>query len=144
MPRPTPDDIPGEIRDQITALGYSGIMEYSEHLGLNGQRLLTIFRAKHSALKVYVRLCKRLGITLDALAEIIAAGELQSLLQSFAAKEQKSLRQLSVELGASSGFLAEKIRTPGLGMLTTYIEVSQVLNKSLQEFAEILLRNNCH
>lgn len=141
MPKPTPDDLPGEIRDLIAAHGYTGAGELGEHLGLSHQRLLTVCRSKKAGLKIYIRLAGRLNLSLDQLVSRIEAGELPGLIEKLAQRERKSLRQLSTELGASPSFLSEKLKKPEAGALKTYIEVAQALNWSLQYFSEVLLRH---
>lgn len=141
MPKPVPEYIPGELRDQIAVLGYSGVMEYSEHLGLNPQRLLSVFGGKHTKLKPYWNLSRRAGMTMDSLAEAMINGRLESIVSALCKKENRSIRSLSISIDASDSFLSARLRgEKGLNGLQAYIEVAQALGWTLEKLAENCLR----
>lgn len=141
MPRPTPDIVPGELREEIARLGYAGIMEYSEHIGLNPQRLLSNFAGKHSKLRPYVALAEYAGITLDQLAGKMASGEIGSFIEQLAKRDGISVRALSLKIGASENFLHQRIKGGiYLNGLQGYIEVAHALGWTLDRWAKVCLR----
>lgn len=141
MPKPTPDYIPGEIRDQIAALGYSGVGEYSEHIGLNRVRLLSVFAGPSSTLRLYKALADSLSVSMDELKSLILSGELEAEVTALAKQQGISLNQLSMRLGASHTFLARRLRAGrNPNGLQSYIEVADALGWSLQKLTEMCLR----
>lgn len=81
MGRSGADYIPDEIRDQATALGYSGVNTYTEALGLNERRLYKFFQQTHKRLRPYYNLANFCGCTLDELLLIIEAGKLTEYIE---------------------------------------------------------------
>lgn len=141
MPKPTPDYIPGEIRDQIAALGYSGVTEYSEHIGLNRVRLLSVFAGPSSTLRLYKALADALGVSMDQLKSLILTGQLAEAIAALAKRRGVSLNQLSMQIGASHTFLARRLKSGcNPNGLQSYIEVAEALGWSLQKLTETCLR----
>lgn len=142
MPKPLPDYIPGEIRDQIASGGYAGVIEYGEHIGLKrGARLLDVFGGTNPKLRPYKMLADYAGITLDEIVSLMLSGRIGPFITELAEKENLSISKLSKRIGVSDDFLGKRIRggvyTNGL---SNYIEVAQALGWSLDKLAKSCLR----
>lgn len=141
MPKPLPDYIPVEIRDQIISGGYTGVMEYSEHLGLKPARLLGVFGGNAGKLRPYVNFADFVGITLDELAGKMLSGQLGTFIEETARRHGVSVSKLERLANVSDGFLEKKIKS---GIYTNglqgYIEVAHALGWSLEKLAKSCLR----
>lgn len=140
MPKPTPEYIPGELRDQIAAMGFSGVLELSESVGLSRTRLLRVFGTNHGKLIPYYNFSKFAGVTMDELAALMVSGKMGDLIDRVAKEKNLSVNAMEKVICVGEGFLKNK-RTGKCTAngLRTYIEVANALGWSLQKLTEICL-----
>lgn len=140
MPRPTPDYIPKEVVDKAAALGLKP-QAYAIRLGFSENRFYSFFGSTHSKLKPYLILCEAGNISLDELVLILEAGQfakfIDKLLESQATN---SIPTLARRLGISPPFIYERIKTPGVNGLGTYLKMAKALDLTVEEMARICLR----
>lgn len=140
MPRPTPDYIPGELRDHIASLGYSGVTEYTEHIGLNRARLLKLFSGNQARLRPYFNFCQFAQISLDEMASLMETGKISTLILRLSEKHNCSINHLEKISNVGQGFLRLRMRGDGnMNGLQSYIEVAKALGWSLDKLAKVCL-----
>jgi len=139
VPKPLPDYLPGEIREEITLLGYSGILDYTEKkLGLKRTRLVSVFSGKHTRLRQYKALADFLGLSLDALALLEAGGTLPKVVLKKCQALQIPL--VAAERATGCSWLTHKVSGQYSGSgLKTYTEVAAALGWSLEKLAKVCL-----
>lgn len=140
MPRPTPDYIPVELKDQAAAMGLTP-KTFAEHLGFKPNRFYSFFGTPHSKLKPYIQICNAAGITLDELAIILRESKFEQLINQLEEKtDTKSVPVLARHLGISPEFIYQRVRNPGVNGLGSYIEMAEALGWSLDTLADICSR----
>lgn len=139
MPRPTPDYIPSQVLERIPA-GESP-KEFAVRKGLHPNRFYAFFGSPHSTLQPYIRLCQSGGIELDELVIILSENRFAEFIE-IAKEKQKStsIPELCKKIGVSNNFVYEKLKTPGLNGLGSYLEMAKALDWSVSELAKICIR----
>lgn len=142
MPRVSADYIPAEIKDQALALGYSGINQYSEALGLDERKLYYFFGANHKKLRPYYNLSIFCDISLDELLAIIESKKLPGYIEKIKKRHQiKSTMQLERAAGVGQGFIKSLLRgNISTNSFNSWNQVAVSLDWTLHKLAKTALK----